>query len=217
VVRAALSAQLAIALVLGVAFAAQPGDSPAAAIADVLIWGKPMPAAESLQPLPRDVQQRAAECRERERTFHSTLTAPRGATDVERDVFAKRTAIERVLFCLFARRDIARVAAQYAADADVASEWDGEADLPRREAAFIDELLHDASKPWLAPYLNLIAAHRKLCASELAIRETDAERSAMQEAARRQLTQARDGGHPLIRVAAEYLLTTSARSCTPSP
>jgi hypothetical protein len=131
-------------------------------------------------------------------------------------VFEKRVAIERVLYCLFPRRDIQTVAAQYASDADVASEWEGEAELPRREAAFIDELLRDGSKPWLAPYLNLIAAHRKLCASELASGESDAQRTAMKEAARRQLAKARDAGHPLIRVAADSLIT-AARSCSPSP
>jgi hypothetical protein len=62
-----------------------------------------------------------------------------------------------------------------------------------REAPFIDELLRSLPVPWLAPYLNLIAGHRKLCAGATAD-------------ARRQLGRARDGGHPLIRVAALHLL-----------
>ena len=59
------------------------------------------------------------------------------------------------------------MAPQYALDADIEPDWQGMPDMPRREARFIDELLIDLPKPWLAPYLNLVAGHRKLCASEM--------------------------------------------------
>ena len=111
-----------------------------------------------------------------------------------------------MLFCLFPRKDIARVAAGYASDADVSYEWEGASDPPRREAAFIDGLLRDLQQPWLAPYLDLIAGHRKLCASQLPGGESEANRAAIAGAGRRQIARARDGGHPLIRVAAEHLL-----------
>jgi hypothetical protein len=80
--------------------------------------------------------------------------------------------------------------------------------MPRREAKFIDRLLADLPKPWLAPYLNLVAGHRKLCASEMDGSAADARSRAMAEDARRQLTRARDGGNRLIRVVAERLLAT---------
>jgi hypothetical protein len=79
---------------------------------------------------------------------------------------------------------------------------------PRREAKFIDRLLADLPKPWLAPYLNLVAGHRKLCASEMDGVAADDPSRTMPEDARRQLTRARDGGNRLIRVVAEHLLTT---------
>ena len=179
-----------------------------AAVAQAIVWATPMPAPDRTQDLPAQTQEALTEYRRRERSFHSGLTPPPGATPIEREMFQKRVAIERVMFSLFPRRDIARVAAGYASDADVAYEWEGLAELPRREAAFIDRLLSDLQQAWLAPYLNLIAAHRKLCASQLDGPEPAADRSRMAAVAREQLGRARDGGHPVIRVAAEYLMTT---------
>ena len=186
----------------------------AARVADVLLWGMPMAPASQTSDLPADAQKPLGDYRIREQAFRSALkTAPNASPD-EQALFEKRVGIERVIFCLFPRRDIAKLAASYASDADVSEMWEG-ADGPRREAAFIDNLLHDLPQPWLAPYLNLIAGHRKLCASQLD--GSDALRDATAADARRQLTRARDGGHPLVRVAADYLLSTAARSCSPSP
>ena len=100
------------------------------------------------------------------------------------------------------------MAAGYASDADVSYEWEGQSELPRREAAFIDELLRDLRQPWLAPYLNLIAGHRKLCASQLEGSESDMDRRRTADAARTQLSRARDEGTPLIHLAAEHLLAS---------
>jgi hypothetical protein len=94
--------------------------------------------------------------------------------------------VERVIVSLFDRQDAPKVAAGFALDVDL-----------DREAPFIDELLRNLPVPWLAPYLNLIAGHRKLCAGAT-------------EDGRRQLVRARDGGHPLIRVAALHLLDAVA-------
>ena len=130
------------------------------------------------------VQRSLTEYRKREAAFRSGLTPPPGATPEEQRVFEQRVGIERVVFCLFPRRDSARIASLYALDVDVSFEWEGASDRPRREAAFIDQLLNDLPEPWLAPYLNLIAGHRRLCAGELeappgaAARRGDARRAA---------------------------------------
>jgi hypothetical protein len=182
--------------------------SGAAAVADAVLWGKEMPSAEYTAGLPRNVRSQLAEYRERERVFHSGLTPSPGATPDEIQTYDKRVGIERVVFCLFARGDSARVAPQYALDADIEPDWDGMPEMPRREAKFIDRLLADLPKPWLAPYLNLVAGHRKLCASELDGVSADARSRAMTEDARRQLIRARDGGNGLIRVVADRLLAT---------
>ena len=182
--------------------------SGAAAVADAVLWGKEMPAAAHTAGLPRTVQSQLAEYRERERVFRSGLTPPPGATPDEIQTYDKRVGIERVVFCLFARGDSARVAPQYALDADIEPDWQGLPEMPRREAKFIDRLLADLPKPWLAPYLNLVAGHRKLCASEMDGSAADARSRAMAEDARRQLARARDGGNRLIRVVAERLLAT---------
>ena len=166
------------------------------------------PPAEVTADLPRNVQSQLAEYRERERAFRSGLTPPPGATPDERETYDRRVGIERVVFCLFARGDSAKVAPQYALDADIEPDWQGLPEMPRREAKFIDRLLADLPKPWLAPYLNLVAGHRKLCASEMDGPAADARSEALTADARRQLTRARDSGNRVIRLVAEQLLTS---------
>src|SRR3954471_8068468 len=163
----------------------------AAAVADAVLWGKEMPPAEATADLPRNVQSQLADYRERERTFRSGLTPPPGATGEERESYARRVGIERVVFCLFARGDSAKVAPQYALDADIETDWQGLPEMPRREARFIDRLLADLPKPWLAPYLNLVAGHRKLCAGEMEGTSADARTRALTADGRRQLNRAR--------------------------
>jgi hypothetical protein len=181
----------------------------AVAVADALLWAvNPMPPAAQTRDLPADVQAKLAEYRSRQDDFRTALKPAPNATTEEREVFEKRVGIERVIFCLFPRRDSAKIAASYASDADLSYEWENEARPPRAEAAFIDRLLRDLPQPWLAPYLNLIAGHRKLCASQMEGPATPAQRDQEAADARRQLTRARDGGHPLIRIVADHLLTT---------
>jgi len=187
---------------------AAPERSGAVAVADALLWGAPLTPAAQTTDLPADVQKALGEYRGREQSFRSALKPARNASAVEQELFEKRVRIERVVFCLFPRRDIARIAASYALDADVADDWK-DANGPRLEAAFIDGLLRDLPEPWLAPYLNLIAGHRKVCASQLEGGGTQAQRDAAAADARRQLTRARDAGSPLIRVAADHLLATN--------
>jgi hypothetical protein len=184
------------------------GLSGAAAIADAVLWGKEMPASALTTDLPKNVQSQLSEYLERERTFRSALTPPPGATEEERQTYGRRVGIERVVFCLFPRGDSARVAPQYALDADIEPDWQGMPEMPRREAKFIDSLLADLPKPWLAPYLNLVAGHRKLCASEMDGAAADDRSRALTEDARRQLSRAREGGNRLIRIVAERLLAT---------
>jgi hypothetical protein len=154
----------------------------AAAIARALVLGAPMAPAEQTGELPSDAQKRLDEYRQRESAFKSALAPPRGGSPEEQALYEKRVGIERVIFSLFPRKDAATVAAGLALDLDF-----------DREAPFIDDLLRNLPVPWLAPYLNLIGGHRKLCSGET-------------ESARRQLGRARDGGHPLVRVAALHLL-----------
>jgi hypothetical protein len=182
--------------------------SGAAAIADAVLWGREMPASALTPDLPKNVQSQLAEYLERERTFHSAITPPPGATDEERHTYDRRVGIERVVFCLFPRGDSAKVAPQYALDADIEPDWQGMPEMPRREAKFIDRLLIDLPKPWLAPYLNLVAGHRKLCASEMDGAAADDRSRALSDEGRRQLTRARDGGNRIIRIVAERLLQT---------
>jgi len=165
--------------------AARGGAAPsegAAAVARALLLGQAMPAADAAASLPSAAQKRLIEYRDREAAFKSGLTPPPGADEEERALFNRRVAVERVIFCLFPRRDSAKIAAGFAFDADF-----------EHPAAFIDGLLRDLPVAWLAPYLNLVAGYDRLCGEGNGAA---------------QLAAARDSGHPLIRVAAEYLLAS---------
>ena len=154
----------------------------AAAIAQALLLGLPMAPIERTTGLPSDAQKRLIDYRQREATFKSRLKPSPGASEDERQLYERRIGIERVIFSLFPRGDSARVAASYALDADF-----------ERGARFIDGLLRDLPVRWLAPYLNLVAGHEKLCTGR-------------PDEARRQLVVARESGHPLIRIAAQELI-----------
>jgi hypothetical protein len=171
------------------AFSAGVAKIVAAVIAEALILGGPMPAADDSRSLPNDVQKRLVDYRRCEASFKSGLTPPPGASDDERAIYDRRVGIERVVACLFPRRDAARVASSYALDADFDHETD-----------FIDGLLRDLPVKWLAPYLNLTAGRAKLCDGRAAD-------------GRRQLSAARDGGNAIIRVAAEYLIAEPSAAC----
>jgi hypothetical protein len=219
-VREALSscrAQVVAAAIAAVGLLASPASSVAGAeltgadaVADAVLFGRPMPPADATANLPPALQERLADYRKREAAFHSGLTAPPGATPDEQRSFEQRVGIKRVVFSLFDRRDSARIASRYALDVDVSGDWDNSPELPRREANFINRLLMDLPHPWLAPYLNLIAGHRRLCAAQM-----DGEDPQDAQRATGQLKVAAQAGHPLIRAVAEHLIT-AARPCSPS-
>jgi hypothetical protein len=162
------------------AFAQEP--SSATAVADALLWGRPLPTADRTADLPPAVQPSLAAYRRCVAMFRSSLGAPRDPTPDEQQLFERRVGLERVVVCLFDNRGRGGVAAAYALDVDLGSQ----------EAEFIDVLLQHLRWPWLAPYLNLVAGDLKLCAGDEA-------------SGQRQLAAARDGG-PLIQFVAETLL-----------
>jgi hypothetical protein len=176
---------MVLALVVAAAMSSAP-EQVAAAIAQALLVVAPMPAADLTAGLPGDAQRQLAEYRARAATFKSGLTAPPGADREERALYDRRVAVERVIFCLFPRRESAKTAAAFALDIDL-----------DRVGAFADDMLRDLPVPWLAPYLELLAGHAKLCGD----RPADAKHT---------LTLAQKGGNPLIRVAAEYLSSENA-------
>ena len=161
----------------------------AAAIAEALLVGGSMPPADDTSSLRSDVQKRLVEYRRCEASFKSQLVPPPGATDEERASHRKRVAIEHVVFCLFPGRDAARVASGYALDLDFDKPGD-----------FVNSLLADLPVKWLAPYLYLVGGHAKACEGKA-------------DVAKRQLTFARDAGHPIVREAATFLLTDPSALC----
>jgi hypothetical protein len=152
-----------------------------------------MPPAGDAASLPADVQKKLTDYRKCEAAFKSQLASPRGASDEERAIYQRRVGIERAVACAFPRGDSARIAGSFALDVDF-----------EREADFVDGLLHDLPVKWLEPYLQLMAGHAKLCDGRA-------------DDGRRQLTAAGKGGNALVRVAADYLIATTAPPCSPSP
>jgi hypothetical protein len=165
----------------------------AAAVVEALLLGGTMPPAEDARSLPTDAASRLADYRRCEASFKSGLASPPGASAEELAIYRRRIGIERAVACAFRERDAARIAAGFAFDLDF-----------DREAEFIDSLMSDLPVRWIAPYLNLTAGHAKICRGR-------------HDEGRRQLMAARDGGNPLIRVAADYLIATADPPCSPAP
>lgn len=209
VVAAAITAA-ALLVASPAASVAESGRTGVGAVAAAVLFGQRMPPPATTADVPVALQSRLADYRKREAAFRSGLTPPPGATPYEQRSFEQRVGIERVVFCLFDRRDSARIAALYALDVEVAPDWETVPEQPRREANFINQLLTDLPQPWLAPYLNLVAGHRRLCAAQM-----DGEDRQDVTRAKGQLSVAAKAGHPLIRAIAEHLITT-ARPCSPS-
>ena len=95
----------------------------------------------------------------------------------------------------------------------LAYEWEGFADGPLAEAASADAFLAAHRNSPIAPHVHLFSGHRKLCAVSdyTGADPTTPESRRITRDANRDLQLARDAGHPLLRVAADYLLRT--RKC----
>jgi len=84
------------------------------------------------------------------------------------------------------------------------------ADGPLSEAAVADAFLEQHPTSPIAPYANLFAGHRKMCAvSGLEGLDPSSDKAReIAQAAAAQLHLARSSGHPLISFVAEHLLET---------
>jgi len=128
----------------------------------------------------------------------------------EHSLQLKRIALERALIGLFDTPGIEALAYEYARGAPLSYEWEGFADGPLREAAAADQFLEENPASPIAPYANLFAGHRKMCAvSGLeGLNPSSDKARAITQAAATQLHLARGSGHPLISFVAEHVLET---------
>jgi hypothetical protein len=184
-----------------------------AAIMEALVFGFDMAPPSRTAGLPADVQRSLARYRARVRMFRPTIERPPDLHGPEGSLYYKRIGVERAIFALFDRPEIVKLADEYARQADLFYEWEGFADSPISEAASADSFLVRHPGSPIAPYVQLFAGHRKLCAVS-GLEGLDPRSDQGHQIAReadRQLAQARDAGHPLIRSVAQYLLTT--RKC----
>ena len=192
----------------------QPAEpTGAAAIMEALLYGFEMAPADRTTGLPSDAQRSLARYRQRERSFKSTIPPPSNLDGPAGSVYVKRVGLERALFSLIDRPDSVHLAAEYSTQIALLYEWEGFADSPLTEAASADEFLARHRKSPVAPYVQLFAGHRKLCAVS-GLEGLDPHSDAAQGIARdadADLKTARNAGHPLIRTVAEYLL--ASRKC----
>jgi len=200
-----------LAFVVALFQAAEP--TGAAAIMESLLYGFEMAPASRTAGLPADAQRSLTKYRERERLFKPTIKRPDNLDGPEASGYFKRVGLERSLFCLFDRSDSLQLAEDYSTQVRLLYEWEGFADSPLTEAASADAFLAQHRNSVVAPYAQLFAGHRKLCAVtglEGLDPQSDRGRRIAREADM-QLGLARDAGYPLIRIVADYLLIT--RKC----
>ena len=192
----------------------QPAEpTGAAAIMEALLYGFEMAPAERTTGLPTDVQRSLARYRQRARSFKPTIPRPSNLDGPEGSVYFKRVGLERALFSLVDRPDSLHLAEEYSTQIALLYEWEGFADSPLTEAASADEFLAQHRNSPIAPYVQLFAGHRKLCAVS-GLEGLDPHSDTAQGITRdadADLTAARNAGHPLIRTVAEYLL--ASRKC----
>jgi len=180
---------------------------------EALLIGFEMAPADRTTGLPSDVQRSLARYRERERSFKPTIPRPLDLDGPEGSGYFKRVGLERALFSLMDRPDSLHLAEEYSTQIAILYEWEGFADSPLSEAASADAFLAQHRKSAVAPYVQLFAGHRKLCAVS-GLEGLDPKSDIAQGIARdadAELKAARNAGHPLIRIVADYLLTS--RKC----
>ena len=137
----------------------------AAAIMESLLFGIDMAPPVRTSDLPVDAQRSLEKYRERDRLFKPTITRPKNLDGPEGSVYAKRVSLERALFCLYDRPDSLQMAEQYSTQILLFYEWEGFAEGPLAEAAAADAFVAQHPNSFVAPFAQLFAGHRKLCAA----------------------------------------------------
>ena len=188
----------------------RPEPTGAAAIKEALLFGFEMAPPDRTMNLPPAAQRALTVYRSRARMFKPTTARVDSSPETQASLQFKRVGLERAVFSLFDRPDAAQLAGDYATRAALAYEWEGLPEVPLFEAAYADSFLAEHPTSPIAPFVQLFAGHRKLCAGNL-IKELTSDNAAARRTLREseaQLAAARDSGHPLIRVVAEHLLET---------
>jgi hypothetical protein len=204
---------LVVSLIFMISLVQSREPTGAAAIVESLLFGFEMAPPSRTTGLPAAVQRSLAKYRERERVFKPTLKPPGNSDGAEGSGYFKRVGLQRALFCLIDRRDSIQLSEQLATEIRLLYEWEGFADSPLEEAASADAFLAQHRNSPAAPYVQLFAGHRKLCAvSGLSGLDPKSDRALrIARDADMQLKLARAAGDPLIRLVADYLLTS--RKC----
>jgi hypothetical protein len=207
---------LAVSMLGAVPLFSQGQESmDAAAVVESLLFGLPMAPSALTSGLPADARQSLVKYRDRATQFKPTIKRPAGVDSdgPTAEVYQKHVDMQRTVFSLFERADSIRLAEGFSNEVILAYEWEGFSDGPLAEAASAVAFLAAHPNSPIQPYAHLFIGHRRLCAvsSYTGVDPTTPEARRILTDADRELAMARDAGHPLLRVAAEYLLRT--RKC----
>jgi hypothetical protein len=199
-----------LAAVACVALPARAQGPPQTDLAKALLFWLDLPSIVQSTALAPDVRQALDAYRSRSGEFAPSFDPIGMPSGPERSVQLKRGSLERTLYALFDVPGIAVLAMEYAREARISYEWEGLAEAPLGEAAGADAFLERRPASPIAPYLELFAGHRKICATggmKGALPSIEEVRRIAAEAVA-QLQRAKDGGHPLIRLVADEVLTS---------
>lgn len=166
-----LTVTVASALVLAAALAAQAPDAKASVdlqgrlYRSVFTSGAGMLAPSDLDSLPEPLKTRLSRYLSRRAAFKSQYkNEPDDLKKVRSD--AKKRMLERAIVALIESPGVETAAAEFAAAAPIAHEWEGMPDGPLAEANFAENVLKkDASSP-LAPWFYVFIAQRQRVAFE---------------------------------------------------
>lgn len=202
---------LTVCLVFMVTLVQPPEPTGAAAIMESLMYGFEMARPSRTADLPPETQGSLAKYRERERIFsrrsnvRRVLAAHRGPCTSS--AWAGSAHCSAALIDPTSRH----LAEEYSTQVRLLYEWEGFAASPLTETASADAFLAQHRNSPVAPYAQLFAGHRRRCAVS-GLEGLDPKSEKVRGIARdadRQLELARDAGHPLIQIVADYLVRTT--------
>jgi hypothetical protein len=136
-------------------------------------------------------------------SFRSGLPSP--TTFFEKAASTHQRTLERALTCLFVTPGIAAAATEYARNARILYEWEGEPSSPIEEATYAEAYVAEHPRSPFVPYLYLFAAERWRYAFEYFARDRDSEGVASSSTKYRDLIARARIADPLIRLVANDL------------
>ncbi len=181
-----------------VAFCSQPSDLPLYKILFYNQIPEYSPQKLDVTKYPETVRDRLIEYQKRAKHFKSKFASSKGPWE-QRMAFNKKIQVEQGIVSLISTKGIEDIAYQFAKNAPMSYEWEGNSDGPLNEAEFAEDYLHQNPNTPIKPYLILFLVHHYRIAFECLDFEKKFEAQANAAGKYQQyLKMARDEKDPLI-------------------